>query len=132
MVAAAIALMACAAPVELDLTDAEIVRVAETWVNTTGLVQSDASVWRTRLGEACTEGVWDEGVASGLAERYVTEDLDLAMDGVEDDLDLRDRAADALWLMARRVCSDEFPEGEIEDGPPGVRSTGPVSLRCVV
>ncbi|HEY5651446.1 MAG TPA: hypothetical protein VIW46_08375 [Acidimicrobiia bacterium] len=91
-----------------------------TWVNSTGLVEGEVTVWRQRLTQACDQGVWDDDVARQLAERYVGEDQDVAMEGVSDGDELRARAAQALWIMAVQVCPDEFPPGEIEDGPPGV------------
>jgi hypothetical protein len=110
----------CASPVQLDLTDEQITPVAATWVNQTGLFRDEPGVWRVRLTEACTQRVWDDDVAVRLAERYVTDDMDFAMEGVEDGRELRDRASQALWIMAVQVCGDSFPEGEIEEGPPGI------------
>ena len=108
----------CSDNTTLDLTDEELRPTVANWVNMTGLNQDDTSVWRTRLTEACADGVWDDDVAHRLAEKYVSEDLDLALEGVQDSEVLRDDAAQALWLMARQVCPDDFPEGEIDDGPP--------------
>jgi hypothetical protein len=92
--------------------------VVVTWVNQTGLVRADTGVWRVRLGEACAQGVWNDDVALRLADLYVARDVELAMEGVEDGPKLRERAAEALWIMAVQVCGDDFPEGEIEEGPP--------------
>jgi hypothetical protein len=103
----------------LDVTDEELRPAVVTWVNQTGLVEDDADVWRQRLTEACDQGIWDDEVAMELADRYVDEDLDVAMEGVSDGTQLRARAAQALWIMAVQVCRDDFPVGEIEDGPPG-------------
>ncbi len=109
----------CSDAITLDVTDEQLRPTIVTWVVQTGLIEDDPEVWRVRLGEACAQGVWDEDVAVQLADRYVTEDLSTAMEGVEDGPDLRHRAAQALWIMAVQVCSEDFPEGEIEEGPPG-------------
>ncbi len=109
----------CADGATLDLTDEEVRPRIVDWVNQTGLVRDDAEVWRARLGEACSQGVWDEDVAARLADLYVDQDIAVAMKGVEDGPELRDRAAQALWIMAVQVCADDFPAGEIEEGPPG-------------
>ena len=111
-------LAACSESATLDVTDEELRPTVVTWVNQTGLVRDDAAVWRVRLGEACTQGVWDDDVAARLADLYVDQDLVVAMEGVEDGPELRARAAQALWIMAVQVCGDDFPEGEIEEGPP--------------
>ena len=108
----------CSETTLLDVTDEELRPAVVTWVNQTGLVEDDSAVWRERLSEACDQGVWDDDVAGHLADRYVDDDLDLAMEGVSDSNDLRARAAQALWIMAVQVCGDEFPDGEIEEGPP--------------
>lgn len=111
--------VACSEATLLEVTDEELRPVVVTWVNQTGLVRDDAGVWRGRLGEACAQGVWDEDVAARLADLYVDQDIAVAMEGVEDGPELRDRAAQALWIMAVQVCGGDFPEGEIEEGPPG-------------
>jgi hypothetical protein len=111
---------ACSEPATLEVTDEELRPVVVTWVNSTGLVEDDADVWRQRLTEACDQGVWDDEVAAQLADRYVDDDLDVAMEGVSDGDELRARAAQALWIMAVQVCGDDFPEAEIEEGPPGL------------
>ena len=113
-------LAACSGGASLDVTDEELRPAVLTWVNTTGLVKEDADLWRERLTEACDQGVWDDEVAERLIHRYVDEDLDAAMEGVSDSEELRERAAQALWIMAVQVCRDDFPEGEIEEGPPGL------------
>lgn len=104
----------------LDVTDEELRPAVVTWVNGTGLVEDDPAVWRQRLTEACDQGVWEDDVAERLADRYVDEDLDVAMEGVSDGRELRERAAQTLWIMSVQVCGDEFPEGEIDEGPPGL------------
>lgn len=109
---------ACSRGTSLDVTDEELRPVALTWVNGTGLVRDDAEVWRVRLGEACAQGVRQEDVAVRLADLYVGRDIAVAMEGVEDGPELRERAAQALWIMAVQVCGDDFPDGEIEEGPP--------------
>lgn len=109
----------CFGGTSLDVTDEELRPVVLTWVNGTGLVRDDAGVWRVRLGEACGQGVWQEDVAVRLADLYVGRDIAVAMEGVEDGPELRERAAQALWIMAVQVCGDDFPEGEIDEGPPG-------------
>ncbi len=110
---------ACSGSAALDVTDEQLRPAVVTWVNTTGLVEDDADLWRQRLAEACDQGVWDDDIAGRLADRYVDEDLDVAMEGVTEGEELRHRAAQALWIMAVQVCGDDFPEGEIEEGPPG-------------
>lgn len=112
-------LTACSETTLLDVADEKLGPVVVTWVNQTGLVEDDAAVWRQRLTEACDQGVWDDDVAERLADRYVDEDLGVAMEGVSDGEELRDRAAQALWIMAVQVCRNAFPAGEIEEGPPG-------------
>lgn len=109
----------CSETTPLDVTDEQLRPAVVTWVNLTGLVEDDAAVWRERLSEACDQGVWDDDVAGQLADRYVDDDLDVAMEGVSDGNELRARAAQALWIMAVQVCDDDFPEEEIEEGPPG-------------
>lgn len=109
---------ACSGPPAFEVTDEELRPVVLTWVNQTGLVRNDTGVWRVRLGEACAQGVWEEDVAVRLADLYVDQDVELAMEGVEDGPELRNRAAEALWIMSVQVCGDDFPEGEIEEGPP--------------
>ena len=109
---------ACSESMSLDVTDEELRPAVVTWVNSTGLVEDDASIWRQRLTEACDQGVWDDDVAERLADRYVDEDLAVAMEGVSDGEELRGMAAQAIWIMAVQVCGDAYPEGEIEDGPP--------------
>lgn len=111
---------ACSQGSSLDVTDEELRPAVGTWVNTTGLLEDDADLWRQRLSEACDQGVWDDDIAGRLADRYVDDDLDAAMEGVSDSEELRGRAAQALWIMAVQVCREDFPEGEIEQGPPGV------------
>ena len=113
-------LAACAGGDSLDVTDEELGPAVVTWVNQTFLVEDDIDLWRQRLTEACDQGVWDDEVAERLADRYVDDDLDAAMEGVSDSEELRGRAAQALWIMAVQVCRDDFPEGEIEEGPPGL------------
>lgn len=109
----------CSDAVTLDVTDEELRPTIVTWVAGTGLIEDDPEIWRVRLGEACGQGVWDDDVARRLADRYVDEDLDVAMEGVSDGEELRERAAQTLWIMAVQVCGGDFPEGEIEEGPPG-------------
>lgn len=110
---------ACSESATLDVTDEELRPTILTWVAGMGLIEDDPEIWRVRLSEACGQGVWDDDVAERLADRYVDEDLDVAMEGVSDGTELRERAAQTLWIMAVQVCPDEFPSGEIEQGPPG-------------
>ncbi len=109
----------CSEPTVLDVTDDELRPTIVTWVVQTGLAEDDPEIWRARLTEACDQGVWDDDVAVQLADRYVDEDLDVAMEGVSDGDELRERAAQVLWIMAVQACGDDFPDGEIEEGPPG-------------
>ena len=104
----------------LDVTDEVLRPAVVTWVNGTGLVEDDPAVWRQRLTAACDQGVWEDDVAERLADRYVDEDLDVAMESVSDGPELRERAAQTLWIMSVQVCGDGFPEGEIDEGPPGL------------
>lgn len=99
-----------------DVSDRKIESVAGTWVNQVGLSQTDPTMWRERLTEACTEGVWDPEVASELADRYVTEDRTAFAGG--DDVPATGDAAGALWTMAVQVCRDSFPAGAVHAGPP--------------
>ena len=112
-------LAACSGGDLLEVTDEELRPAVLCWVNATGLVEDDADLWRRRLTEACDRGVWDDEVAKRLADQYVDEDLDVAMEGVSDSEEMRRRASQALWIMAVQVCREGFPDGEIEEGPPG-------------
>ena len=104
-------------PVTLDdVSDAEIELQVRTWVNMTGLGETDVAVWRERLSRACTFGVWDEPM--GFVEEFVSDDPQVP-DGAMVDEELDDQAALALWIMAVDVCGDQFPEGAVEKGPPG-------------
>lgn len=101
-----------------DVSDQEIENVAGNWVNQLGLMQIDPNVWRDRLTEACTEGVWDSDVAFELADRYLAADRE-AFAGADDTaLPATVEAADAVWTMAVQVCRDSFPAGTIDAGPP--------------
>jgi hypothetical protein len=101
-----------------DVSDDEIERVAGTWVNQFGLVQTDPNEWRHRLTEACTEGVWSPEVAFELADRYLAEDRETYAGGDDAALPATTEAATALWTMAAQVCRDSFPAGAIDAGPP--------------
>lgn len=101
-----------------DVNDEEIESVAGTWVNQLGLMQTDPNLWRDRLADACTEGVWDPDVAFELADRYVTEDRETFAGGDDAALPAPAEAADTLWTMAVQVCRDSFPAGTIDAGPP--------------
>ena len=83
-----------------------------TWVNQTGIPQMDRELWTARLDRACAEGVWNDEVAYRLAAEFVVADVG---DGVAP---AAGEAAPALWLMAVNYCRDQFPAGEVEDGPP--------------
>ncbi|NIA26293.1 MAG: hypothetical protein GWP04_12125 [Gammaproteobacteria bacterium] len=104
--------------VTVDMTDEALRPVYLTWINMLGLNQADPAIWRIRLSEACTLGVWNKTVAVDLATRYIAEDAsvsaripELGPAPVED-------AADALWLMALQVCRDRFPAGTTMDDLP--------------
>ncbi len=103
-----------------DVSDATLRSVSSTWVNMTGLRQLDPAVWRRRLDEACTQGVWDKTVAVELATKYIAEDEAAFLSGRTPDQapTTVEDAADALWLMALQVCRDTFPADAIEAGPP--------------
>jgi hypothetical protein len=105
-------------PTVVDVTDEELRSVSSIWINQLGLVQDDLDVWRARLTEACSQGIWDEAVAVGLASQYVAEDQDDKPVSEEFGSPSVQQAADALWLMAAQVCRDRFPAGTIEEGPP--------------
>lgn len=105
--------------VGIESDDEALRRVYATWINQLGLERDEPQVWRSRLEEACSQGVWDRTVAVALAERYVKEDAHLG--GTADDSapsPSKEAAADALWLMAVEVCRDRFPAGAVEEGPP--------------
>lgn len=102
-----------------DVSDEEIERVAGTWVNQLGLMQTDPNEWRDRLTDACTEGVWDPDVAFELADQYLAEDRE-TFAGDDAGLPATAEAADTLWTMAAQVCRDSFPAGAIDAGPPSV------------
>lgn len=99
--------------------DEMISQAAITWVNTTGLNRTDVEVWRTRLARACTEGVWEPEVARSLAAEFIETDLDVSIRGegaVAPDLD---DVAMSLWIMARPLCPDAFPDGSTPVGAGG-------------
>ncbi|HVR33206.1 MAG TPA: hypothetical protein VMS74_10930, partial [Acidimicrobiia bacterium] len=98
--------------------DDEIERVAGTWVNQLGLVQTDPNEWRDRLTDACTDGVWNPDVALDLADQYLAEDREAFAGGDDAALPATTEAATALWTMAAHVCRDSFPAGAIDAGPP--------------
>ncbi|NOY56224.1 MAG: hypothetical protein GXP34_09590 [Actinobacteria bacterium] len=102
----------------IDMTDEALFPVYSTWVNMLGLRQLDPAVWRRRLSEACTLGVWDKTVAVDLATRYIAEDASLAARTPGQEPPSVEDAADALWLMALQVCRDRYPaETTIDDLP---------------
>ena len=90
------------------------------WSNSVGLQQTDPDVWFERLGEMCGEGVWDHDVARRLGARYQTEDIDFSLTpGILPEGVPVHQPAQSVWLIAVEVCRDQFPEGAIEEGPPG-------------
>jgi hypothetical protein len=101
-----------------DVSDEEIETAAGTWVNQLGLVQTDPGVWRDRLIDACTAGVWNPDVAFELADRYLAEDSAIFAAGDDATLPATAEATDALWTMTAQVCRDSFPAGAIDAGPP--------------
>lgn len=101
-----------------DVSDEEIETVAGTWVNRLGLIQTDPDVWRNRLTDACTEGVWDPDVALELADQYLTDDRETFAGSDDATMPATEEAANALWTMAAQVCRDSFPTGAIDAGPP--------------
>ena len=105
----------------IDMTDEALLPVYSTWVNMLGLRQLDPpAVWRVRLSEACTLGVWNKTVAVDLATRYIAEDASLSARIPELGPAPVEDAADALWLMAVQpgVCRDTYPAAAIDAGPP--------------
>lgn len=105
-------------PSGLEISDDQLIPQIATWVNQLGLVQTDTVVWRQRLQRACIEGVWDDEIATRLAEEFIAEDLPLSVRSEDLGPPLVGDAAQALWTMAVNVCRNSFPEGEIEQGPP--------------
>ena len=103
-----------------DVSDNEIESVAGNWANQLGLMQTDPNVWRGRLTDACTEGVWDPDVALDLADRYLAEDRETFTGGSDVAQPTTSAAADALWMMTVQVCRDSFPAGTIDAGPPSM------------
>lgn len=105
--------------VEIEMGDEELRSVYSTWINQLGLVQDNAGVWRVRLSDACTQGVWNPDVALDLAQRYLDEDqpLSAAPQGGSESPSVEE-AAGALWLMAAQTCRDRFPEAVLQEGPP--------------
>ena len=101
-----------------DVSDEEIERVAGTWVNQFGAVQTDPDVWRDRLTDACTDGVWSPNVAFELADQYLAEDRETFAGDGDATMPATAEAANALWTMAAQVCRDSFPAGAIDAGPP--------------
>lgn len=101
----------------VSVSDEQLVTQSRTWVNQLGLAQTDPEVWRNRMERACTEGVWDVEVATGLAEEFIDEDLTVSVRDESLGPPLVGEGAEALWSMAVGVCGDAFPEGEIEKGP---------------
>lgn len=85
--------------------------VAGTWVNQLGLNQTDPNVWRDRLTEAFTQGVWDPKVTFGLADQYLAEDRQTFAGGDDVALPTTEEAANALRTMAVQVRRDAFPAG---------------------
>jgi len=104
----------------IEMTDEALLPVYSTWVNMLGLRQLDPAIWRSRLSEACTLGVWNKTVAVDLATRYIAEDASLSARTPEQGPPSVEDAADALWLMAVQpgVCRDRYPAAAIEAGPP--------------
>jgi hypothetical protein len=101
-----------------EVTDDEIETVAATWLNQLGLMRADADVWRDRLTDACTAGVWNPDVAFELADRYLAEDQETFTGGDDATPPATAEAANTLWTMAVQVCRDSFPAGAIDAGPP--------------
>ena len=81
-----------------DVSDDEIESVAGNWANQLGLIQTDPTVWRDRLTDACTEGVWDPDVAFELADQYLAEDRETFTGGSDGAQPATSAAADALWI----------------------------------
>lgn len=101
-----------------DIEDSALGPVMATWVNMLGLNQQDPDIWRSRLYEACTLGVWDKSVAVDLATRYIDEDASTSVRSEAMGPPSVENAANALWLMATQVCRDNFPDEAIAAGPP--------------
>jgi len=104
----------------IEMTDEALRQAYLTWVNMLGLRQLDPAVWRSRLSEACTLGVWNKTVAVDLATRYIAEDAALSANSPGQQSPSVEDAADALWIMAVQpgVCRDRFPAAAIDEGPP--------------
>jgi hypothetical protein len=102
----------------LVVSDELLGSVTATWVNMLGLDQQDPDIWRSRLNQACTLGVWDKTVAVSLATRYIDEDIPTSVRSEAMGPPSVENAANALWLMAIQVCRDKFPDEAIAAGPP--------------
>ncbi|GBE20672.1 MAG TPA: hypothetical protein ENH00_03195 [Actinobacteria bacterium] len=102
----------------VDMTDEALRSVSSTWVNMLGLRQLDPAVWRRRLSEACTLGVWNKTVAVDLAGRYIAVDASVSPRTPDEGPPTVEDGADALWLMALQVCRDRFAADAIDAGPP--------------
>ena len=111
--------------VRIEADDGTLRTVYATWINLVGLVRDDPEVWRARLEEACSQGVWDRDVAITLAERNVDADTRSTGATVGDPTPSpsTDTAADALWLMAVQRCRDLSLTAPSE-GPPFSHSKG--------
>lgn len=109
------------------LTEDEQIQI-QTWVNSLGLNQFDASVWRVRYDEMCELGAWQTPVALDLAERYITEDLAAGVSVRDSSIGdpTAEQGAQTLWLMTVNVCRDRVPEAAIQAGPPFMNDTPPV------
>ena len=107
---------------DLDVTlTAEETRQVPFWVNMVGLAQFHPVVWRDRFDRMCREGVWDPDVAVALASEFIATDLDAgtSVRGAGLGPPSQQDGAFALWSMAVNTCPDRFPDGAIEQGPPG-------------
>ena len=102
----------------INVSDEHLYTQSLTWVNQLGLAQTDPDVWRKRMERACTEGVWDDDIAAGLAQEFIDEDLTVSVRDESLGPPTVGKGAEALWSIAVNVCCDVFQEGEIEKGPP--------------
>ena len=99
--------------------DAIYQQIFETGINQTGLILP-VERW-VQLAEAgCRQGAWQRPVAQGLAQAFI------------DSLDEEQRAhlesvgasgsvgeiSRLVWIISLAGCRDEFPQAEIERGPP--------------
>lgn len=78
-------------------------QAALTWVNITGLNQSDADVWTARLVDVCGVSIDTTGRIRELADEYLSVDIALLPPGAAHEPTIDD-AVRAVELVIRSVC----------------------------